>query len=70
MMKLLLILSILPGILSGTYNARTLPVELRDSLLAVEPADVADYTDRYQLESENEETIFRHSSIADWYVVD
>ena len=70
MMKLLLILSVLPGILSGTYNARTLSEHIQDSLLAVEPVNIEDYTTRYRLESENEQTIFRHSSVADWYVID
>ena len=70
MMKLLMILTVLPAILSGSYNARTVPSSVQDSLLAVEPTDIADYSARYQLESENEQTIFRHSTLADWYIVD
>ena len=62
MMKLLMILTVLPAILSGSYNARTVPSSVQDSLLAVEPTDIADYSARYQLESENEQTIFRRRS--------
>ena len=68
-MKILLaILSVLPAILAGEYNAKTLSVTEQDSILAVQRTDVQ--KNRYRLESENEEQIFRRSTVADWYVVD
>lgn len=68
-MKLLLLLSILPAILSGEYQARTLSTAEQDSILAVncQPSDVST---RYRLECENAEQIFRHSQVADWFVYD
>ena len=64
MMKLLLILSVLPAILAGDFNPKTLSVAEQDSILNGLPEQ------RYRLESENEEQIFRHSSVADWFIVD
>jgi len=64
-MKLLaIILAVLQGILSGDYNARTLSAEEQDSILGIEA------TGRYRLEKENEQTLFRHSTVADWYILD
>jgi len=64
MKVLAIILSVLTGILAGDYNAQTLSVEEQDSILGVQP------TGRYRLVRENEQQIFRHSSVADWYIVD
>lgn len=65
-MKLLVvILSVLTGILGGDYNAKTISAEEQDSLL-----NSVEASGRYRLECENEEKIFRHSSVADWYIVD
>ena len=61
---LLIIVAVLQGILSGDYNARKLSVAEQDSILGIQ------MTGRYRLESENEETLFRHSSVANWYVID
>lgn len=75
-MKLLVILlSVLTGILNGDYNAKTLSAAEQDSMLNVQGAKELSTKDdgqstRYRLESENEEQIFRHSSIADWFVYD
>ncbi|MBQ4393770.1 MAG: DPP IV N-terminal domain-containing protein [Paludibacteraceae bacterium] len=75
-MKLLVILlSVLTGILNGDYNAKTLSTAEQDSMLNVQGTKELSTKDegqstRYRLESENEEQIFRHSSIADWFVYD
>ena len=68
---LLLILSVLPGILSGDYNARTLSEAEQDSILEVrcETANAV-RCERYRLECEDEERIFRRSRLANWYVLD
>jgi len=64
-MKLLaIILGVLTGILSGDYNAKVLGVAEQDSILGVEA------TGRYRLEKENEEQLFRHSEVADWFIID
>lgn len=64
-MKLLVIIfSVLTGILAGDYNAQTLSVEEQDSIMGVQP------TGRYRLVKENEQQIFRHSSVADWFIED
>ena len=69
-MKLLaIILSVLTGILGGEYNAKTLSVAEQDSILAVSSQPSA-VSGRYRLEKDNEEKIFRHSEVADWYVYD
>lgn len=70
-----ILLSVLPGILAGDYNAKTLSVAEQDSILnaGVIKGDVAlndEICSRYRLESENAESIFRRSEIADWYVYD
>ena len=64
-MKILaIILSVLTGILGGDYNVKTMSTAEQDSILGVQQ------TGRYRLEKENEDKIFRHSSVADWYIVD
>ena len=73
-MKLLAILAILPAILTGEYNAKTLTPAEQDSILKVQSdlkvqGDKVQST-RYRLESENAEKIFRHSEVADWFVYD
>ena len=67
MKGLLIILSVLTGILGGDYNAKTLSTAEQDSILRVSGLEVGG---RYRLEKENEEQIFRHSQVADWYVYD
>ena len=62
---LLFIASVLPAILAGDFNPKTLSFAEQDSILNGQ-GDVR----RYRLESENEERIFRRSSVADWYIVD
>ena len=70
MIKLfLIILSVLPGILGGDYSARTLSVAEQDSILAVSDSQTA-VSERFLLEKENEETIFRRSTVANWFIVD
>ena len=64
MKTFLIILSILSGILSGEYKPVTLSDVQQDSILKDQS------TARYRLEKENEEQIFRHSQVADWFIVD
>ena len=64
MKEFLIILGVLTGILSGEYKANTLSVAEQDSILGIEA------TGRYRLEKENEQQIFRHSEVADWFIVD
>lgn len=64
MTHLLFILSVLPAILAGELNPKTLSAAEQDSILNGVPEQ------RYRLESENEEAIFRHSKEADWFIVD
>lgn len=64
MKVLAIIVGVLTGILSGEYNAKTLSVAEQDSILGVEA------TGRYRLEKENEESLFRHSEVADWFIID
>lgn len=64
MKGLLIIFGVLTGILSGEYKANTLSEAEQDSILGVQT------TGRYRLESENEEAIFRHSSVEDYYIID
>lgn len=65
---LAIILGVLTGILGGEYNANTLSVAEQDSILNIQSENAQNT--RYRLEKENEEKIFRHSEVADWYVVD
>ncbi len=63
---LLIICTVLTGILNGDYNAQKLSIAEQDSILGnTDPTAF-----RYRLECENEERIFRHSRLADWYVID
>ena len=70
MMKLLLILSVLPAILAGDFNPSRLTLAEQDSILAIGTEPEEGVSTRYRLESENEEQIFRHSTLADWFVID
>ena len=70
MMKLLLILSVLPAILAGDFNPNKLTLAEQDSILAIGTEPEEGVSTRYRLESENEEQIFRHSTLADWFVID
>ena len=75
-MKILLIfLTVLQGILAGDYTPKTLSAAEQDSILNVGTSVASSLNDgqttsRYRLECENEERIFRHSRLAEWYVVD
>ena len=73
-MKLLIIIaSFLQALLAGDYNARTLSAAEQDSVLGNYELQITNdpsVSTRYRLESEEEEVIFRHSRIADWYVTD
>ena len=65
---LLFILSVLPATLAGEFNPQTLSDFEQDSILAIgNPSQVVS---RYRLECENEQRVFRHSRVADWYLVD
>ena len=61
---LLIILSVLPAILAGDFNPKTLSTAEQDSILNGLPDQ------RYRLETEEEEKLFRRSSVADVFVVD
>ena len=72
-MKFLLIIgTVLSGILAGDYNAATLSVAEQDSILMAESQkpQTEGAAMRYRLEKEDEEQLFRHSSVANWYIVD
>ena len=69
MSKLLIIISVLSGILAGEYNAKALSVAEQDSIFAAS-ANPPVENGRWTIECEEEEQIFRHSKIADWYIVD
>ena len=64
-MKILaFILSVLPAILAGEFNPKTLSAAEQDSILN------GTAEQRYRLECENEQQLFRRSQVADWYIVD
>ena len=65
MRLLLIIVTVLTGILNGDFKPQTLSIEKQDSIL-----NVAEEKGRYRLEKENEQTLFRHSQVADWYIID
>ena len=68
-----IILSVLSGILGGEYNAVTLSEAEQDSILLAESQKSkveSEKAGRYRLEKENEQKIFRHSEVADWYIID
>ena len=69
MKTLWIIAGVLTGILGGDYNAKTMPAAEQDSILTVTGKDIPE-PGRYRIESENEQKIFRHSALADWYVYD
>ena len=69
MKGLVIIVGVLTGILSGEYKAKTLSVAEQDSILGAQNTAYSTQT-RYRLEKENEQKIFRHSEVAEWYVVD
>ena len=76
MKPLIIIASFLQALLAGDYNAKTLSVAEQDSILNVQ-SDKAQsakedpsVSTRYRLECEEEETIFRHSRVAYYYVTD
>lgn len=71
-MKILIaILSVLPTILAGDFNPKTLSPAEQDSILnAGQQVEDENVCTRYRLESENEEQLFRHSKVADWFVLD
>jgi len=70
-MKLLaIILSVLTGILAGDYNPKTLSAAQQDSILNVGVAQGENVCTRYRLEKENAEKLFRHSEVADWFIID
>ena len=70
-MKLLtIILSVLTGILAGDYNANTLSEQEQDSILNVGIAPDETVCTRYRLEKADEEKIFRHSTVANWFIID
>ena len=58
-------LTVLPAILAGDFNPQTLSIVQQDSILAKNVE-----SGRYRIEYENEERIFRHSRIADWFIID
>lgn len=68
MKVLAILLTVLTGILGGEYNAKTLSVAEQDSILNVQSDNVQ--CTRYRLEKENAQKIFRHSEVAEWYIVD
>ena len=69
MKTLLIILSVLSGILSGEYKPKTLSAAEQDSILAIGQKPVEE-PQRYRLESENPDQLFRRSQVADWFIVD
>lgn len=78
MKTILVILSVLTGIIGGDFKPKTLTDAQQDSILNGESPkskienqkSEIDICTRYRLESENEEQIFRHSAVADWYIID
>lgn len=58
--------TLLTDLLNGAYNAETMSEAEMDSVLNVNDND----NQRYRLECENREQVYRHSYWADWYLVD
>jgi len=58
--------------LGGEFKPKTLSEAQQDSILKAAVAAPQDETvcTRYRLECENEERIFRHSAVADWFIID
>ena len=55
-------------LLQGGYDAKILTTEEQDSLLAIGNGQLA--MGRYRLEYENKQQLFRHSFLADYYLID
>ena len=55
-------------LLKGGYDAKILTTEEQDSLLAI--ANSQSPQTRYRLEYENKQQLFRHSFLADYYLID
>lgn len=55
---------LLSDLLDGDYNAHTMTTEQQDSVLGNVPQG------RFRLEYDNKQTLFRHSFLADYYIVD
>ena len=72
MVKTTIIAGLLSAILGGEYNAKTLSIAEQDSILndGISASLNEGMSNRYRLESENEQKIFRRSCTADWYIVD
>lgn len=75
MKTFLVILSVLSGIIGGDFKPKTLSEAEQDSILNVGRSATAALNDemvctRYRLEYENEEKLFRHSTVADWFIID
>ena len=66
MVKTTLIAGFLSAILAGDFNPKTLSATQQDSILNAG----IETPYRYRLIAENEQRIFRHSSTADWYILD
>ena len=65
------ILSVLPAILAGDFIPKTLTEVQQDSIFGLSVISQSpDANIRYRLESENEEKLFRRSTVADWYIID
>lgn len=60
---------LLSDLLKGEYNAETLAADKQDSILATMVKSPEEPC-RYRLEYENKVGLFRHSFVADWYLVD
>lgn len=60
---------LLSDLLKGEYNAETLAADKQDSILAAMVKSPEEPC-RYRLEYENKVGLFRHSFVADWYLVD
>ena len=63
----------LTNILNGNYKPQLLTAEQQDSILSAETVPAkgeAVSKPRWRLEYENKKPIYRHSFLADWYVVD
>ena len=71
---------LLSELLKGEYNAKTMTAEEQDSVLMLEIArskvepsrqkDACIPGERFRLEYENKQGLFRHSFVADWYLID
>ena len=66
MVKTTIIAGLLSAILAGDYKPQILSTVEQDSILNIGLEE----SQRYRLEFENEQKIFRHSSVADWFIVD